>query len=215
MNVLCFPTGPYATNMYIIGCKDAPNAVIVDPGEKSFEIVLNTMQEHSLKPVAIWLTHSHWDHIVDAAKIKRELSIPIYIHEEDRGNLEKPGSDGVPMAVPPFEGAKPDHLIKEGDILNVGNNSFKVIHTPGHTPGGVCFYCEREKILFSGDTFYRGLIGALSLPTSQAERVWPSLDKIALLPPDTVIYPGHGSSTTIKRESWLSDARKLGVVHKY
>lgn len=215
MNVLCIPTGPYATNMYIIYCKETSEAVIVDPGKKSLEIVLQAVQEHSLKPIAIWLTHSHWDHIVDAAKIKRELSLPIYMHEEDKGNLEKPGSDGVPMAVPPFEGTSPDHLIKDGDLLTVGKNSFKVIHTPGHTPGGICFYCEKEKILFSGDTFYRGLIGSLSLPTSQAERMWQSLEKIAPLHPDTVVFPGHGPSTTIKDEPWLANAKKLGVVHSY
>lgn len=213
MNVLCFPTGPHATNMYIICCKDTPDAVIVDPGVGSFEIVLETVRQHSLKLVAIWLTHSHWDHIVDAAKIKRELSLPIYVHEEDKGNLEQPGSDGVPMAVPTIEGTTPDHLIKDGDLLTVGKFSFKVIHTPGHTPGGVCFYCEKEKTLFSGDTFYRGLIGSLSLPTSQAERMWQSLDKIATLPPDTVVFPGHGPSTTIKDEPWLPKAKKVGVVH--
>ena len=213
MNVLCFPTGPYATNMYIICCKDTRDAVIVDPGVESFEMVLEAVRQHSLKPVAIWLTHSHWDHIVDAAKIKRELSLPIYMHEEDKGNLEKPGSDGVPMAVPTIEGTTPDHLIKDGDLLTVGKFSFKVIHTPGHTPGGVCFYCEKEKTLFSGDTFYRGLIGSLSLPTSQAERMWQSLDKIATLPPDTAVFPGHGPSTTIKDEPWLSKAKKMGVVH--
>lgn len=213
MNVLCFPTGPFGTNMYIICCEDTHDAVIVDPGVKSFEIVLEAIRQHSLRPVAIWLTHSHWDHIVDAAKIKRELSLPIYMHEEDRANLEKPGSDGVPMAVPAFEGTTPDHLIKDGDLLAVGKISFKVIHTPGHTPGGVCFYCEKEKTLFSGDTFYRGLIGSLNLSTSQPERMWPSLDKVAKLPPDTVVFPGHGPSTTIKDESWLSNPKEKGVVH--
>lgn len=213
MKVLSFPTGPYATNMYIICCKDIPDAVIVDPGAKSLEMILKTVQEHSLKPIAIWLTHSHWDHIVDAAKIKKEFSLPIYMHEEDRGNLEKPGSDGVPMAVPVFEGTTPDHLIKDGDLLTVGKFSFKVIHTPGHTPGGVCFYCQKEKTLFSGDTFYRGLIGSLSLPTSQAERMWQSLAKIAILPSDTIVFPGHGPSTIIKDEPWLSNAKKMGVVH--
>jgi glyoxylase-like metal-dependent hydrolase (beta-lactamase superfamily II) len=199
--------------MYIICCKDTPDAVIIDPGVGSFEMVLEAIRQHSLKPVAIWLTHSHWDHIVDAAIIKRKISLPIYVHEEDKGNLEKPGSDGVTMAVPTIEGTTPDHLIKDGDLLTVGKFSFKVIHTPGHTPGGVCFYCEKEKTLFSGDTFYRGLIGSISLPTSQAERMWQSLDRIATLPPDTVVFPGHGPSTTVKDEPWLPKAKKMGVVH--
>lgn len=217
MKVLCFPTafppGPYAEKMYIIYCEKTLDTVIVDPGMESFEMVLETIGQHSLKPVAIWLTHSHWDHIVDAAKIKREFLLPIYIHEEDRGNLEKPGSDGVPIAIPTVEGTTPDHMIKDGDILTVGKASFKVIHTPGHSPGSVCFYCEKEEILLSGDTIYRGLIGAINLPTGQAERIWPSLDKLAVLPLTTVVFPGHGPSTTIKEEPWLPKAKEMGVVH--
>lgn len=219
MNVLCvpaaFPPRPYGTNMYIIWCKDTHAAVIVDPGMETFNMVLEAVRQYSLNPIAIWITHSHWDHIVDAAKVKREFSLPVFVHEEDRGNLENPGSDGVPMAVPTIEGITPDHLLKDGDLLTVGKISFKTIHTPGHTPGGVCFYCREEKKLFSGDTFYRGLIGNLTLTTGQAERMWPSLDRISTLPSDTVVFPGHGPSTTIKNEPWLSEAKKKGVVHEY
>ena len=150
MNILFFPTGAYATNMYIICCKDTFDAVIIDPGVGGFEIVLEVVQQHSLKPTAIWLTHSHWDHIVDAAKMKRELSLPIYVHEEDKGNLEKPGSDEVPMAIPTIEATEPDHLIKDGDLLKVGKCIFKVIHTPGHTPGGVCSIAKGKNIDFRG-----------------------------------------------------------------
>jgi len=219
MNVLCvpaaFPPRPYGTNMYIIWCKDTHDAVIVDPGMETFNMVLEAVRQYSLNPIAIWITHSHWDHIVDAAKVKREFSLPVFVHEEDRGNLKNPGSDGVPMAVPAIEGITPDRLLKDGDLLTVGKISFRTIHTPGHTPGGVCFYCREEKKLFSGDTFYRGLIGNLTLTTGQAERMWASLDKISMLPPDTVVFPGHGPSTTIKDEPWLSEAKKKGVIHEY
>lgn len=209
MNVLCFPTGPYATNMYIIYCKETSDAVIIDPGLSGFDKIVEAVKQYSLKPSAVWLTHTHWDHIVDAAKVKRELALPIYVNEEDQGNLIRPGSDKVPMIIPKFEGTTPDHLIKEGDILTVGKLSFEVIHTPGHSPGGVCFYCESQKILISGDTFFRRSIGALNLPTSESERMWPSLDKIAKLPPETTIFPGHGQQTTIKDEPWLSKAKKI------
>src|SRR5271156_1719513 len=88
MNVLCFPAElppkPYGTNMYIIWCKDTHDAVIVDPGMETFNIVLEAVRQYSLNPVAIWITHSHWDHIVDAAKIKREFSLPVFVYEEDR-----------------------------------------------------------------------------------------------------------------------------------
>lgn len=219
MNVLhfpsAFPPAPYAENMYIIYCEKTLEAVIVDPGVECFKMVLEVVRQHSLKPIAIWLTHSHWDHIVDAAKVKREYSLPIYIHEKDRGNLEKPGSDGVPIAISRVEGTTADHLIQDNEILTVGKTSFKVIHTPGHSPGSTCFYCEKENILLSGDTMYRGLIGAINLPTGQPERIWPSLDKLAVLPLTTIIFPGHGPSTTVKEEPWLPKAREMGIIHEY
>jgi glyoxylase-like metal-dependent hydrolase (beta-lactamase superfamily II) len=122
LNVLCvpaaFPPKPYGTNMYIIWCKDTRDAVIVDPGMETFNTVLETVRQYSLNPVGIWITHSHWDHIVDAAKVKREFSPPVFMHEEDRGNLENPGSDGVQMAVPAVEGVIPDHLIKDEPWLS-------------------------------------------------------------------------------------------------
>ncbi len=200
MHILCFPTPPYSTNMYLVYSEKTKEAVIIDPGMGSFEIVSNFLKKHSLNPAAVWLTHSHWDHIVDATKVKKGLSLPIYIHKDDAKNLEWPGSDKVPMAVPEFEGVIPDHLIADDEILKIGEFFFKVIHTPGHSPGGVCFYCETEKILFSGDTLFQGAIGSICLPTSEPHRMRQSLERLAFLPPDTKVFPGHGPSTTIGAE---------------
>ncbi len=83
----------------------------------------------------------------------------------------------------------------------------KVIHTPGHSPGGVCFYLPSEKILFSGDTLFRGTIGNLSLPTARPDLMWDSLKKLAALPPETKVYPGHGGPTTISAEKWIAHAK--------
>lgn len=200
MQILCFPTGPYSTNMYIIYSEKTGEAVIVDPGVKGFETACSAIERYSLRPKAIWLTHSHWDHIVDVAKIQKALSLPTYVHPMDQANLEFPGIDEISMAVPKFEGAKADHLIIDGDILNLGEFSFTVIHTPGHSPGGVCFYCKVEHTLLSGDTLFQNAIGSISLPTSDPQQMKKSLQKLALLPPLTKVYPGHGPSTTIENE---------------
>lgn len=209
MNIICFPTGPLSTNCYVLSCPETHEAVIIDPGLGSFTKIIQEIKKHQLKPIAIWLTHTHWDHIGEAAKIKKEFSIPIYVHQEDHYNLENPGSDRVPMIGPSIEGVVADHLLKEGDFLTIGKISFRVIHTPGHSPGGVCFYSEQQKTLISGDTFFQRSIGTLNLPTSEPDRMWPSLEKLAVLPSDTTVFPGHGPKTTIGDEKWLKNAKKI------
>ncbi|MCH9620925.1 MAG: Hydroxyacylglutathione hydrolase GloC [Chlamydiia bacterium] len=207
MHIDSFPTGPFDTNVYIIYLEQSRDAIIIDPGFNSFSRILEIIKNKSLKPQAIWLTHSHWDHVSDVAPLKKELSIPIYIHGEDKQNLIEPGSDKLPMLVPLFEKATPDHIIKDYEILNLGNLEFKVIHTPGHSPGSVCFYNEKENTLISGDTIFKGAIGSLSLPTGEPKRMWPSLEKLAKLPAETKVYPGHGPSTVLENEKWILDAK--------
>jgi hydroxyacylglutathione hydrolase len=207
MHVFTFPTGPFDTNTYILSSERTLDAVIIDPGVGSYATLIKEINKKSLKPTAIWLTHSHWDHIGDAAGIKKEFNIPIYIHNDDKENLENPGSDGLTMPVQKIEGVIPDHLIKDGDILFIDDISFLVIHTPGHSPGGVCFYSEKENVLISGDTLFKDGMGSLSLPTSQPKKMRPSLKKLSGLPPDTVVYSGHGPKTILKDESWLQNLK--------
>lgn len=208
MIIQTFPSGPFETNAYIAACPTSRQAVIIDPAAGSFSSIANYISKHSLKPIAIWLTHSHWDHIVDTAAVKAKYGVPVFIHALDTGNLENPGSDRLPCWVV-IEGVVPDGNFAEGDHLKVGDLDFQVIHTPGHTPGGVCFYCPSEKVLISGDTLFKGSIGNLSFPTARPDLMWPSLDKLARLPPDTRVFPGHGPATTIQAESWLPRAREI------
>lgn len=208
MIIQAFPSGPFATNAYVIACPQTRQAVIIDPAPGSFSSIVNFITDHSLQPMAIWLTHSHWDHIVDTAAVKAQYSIPVAIHVLDVANLEHPGADRLPCWVT-IEGVAPDRLLKEGDILTCGDLQFEVIHTPGHTPGGVCFYCLKEGVLISGDTLFKGTIGNLSFPTCQPEAMWASLDKLAKLPGHVRIFPGHGPATTIGQETWLPKAREI------
>ncbi len=146
--------------------------------------------------------------MADAKALKDQFALEIYIHLEDARNLENPGSDGLPLFFA-IEGVEPDHLLQEGTVFSVGELRLQVLHTPGHTPGCVCFWLPYNKVLFSGDTLFQGTIGNLSFPTARPALMWPSLKKLAVLPPDTKVFPGHGGPTTIGQESWISNAEEL------
>lgn len=208
MSYAVFPSGPFETNAYVLFCPITHEAVFIDPAPGSFSALTQFIDQNHLSPKGIWLTHTHWDHIADAAKLIRRYLIPVAVHSEDRKNLEDPGSDGLPCWID-IERATPKILLEAGQILTLGDLQIKVIHTPGHTPGGVSFYLAREKLLFSGDTLFAGTIGNLSFPTARPALMWKSLELLAKLPSDTLVLPGHGPSTTIGQERWLANAEEL------
>lgn len=204
-----FPSGPFSTNAYLVACAKTHEAAILDPAPDSFFSIQDDLAIHGFKAQKILLTHSHWDHIADASKLKEHYSIPIYVHSLDAPNLQQPGVDGLPCWLD-IPAVQPDVLLEEGMQIPLGNLKFHVLHTPGHSPGSVCFYEPKLHLLFSGDTLFKGSIGNISFPTSQPSNMWPSLNKLAHLPPDTRVFPGHGPETTIGNEaSWISDAKKL------
>lgn len=203
-----FPSGPFETNAYLLGCNEKKEGVFIDPAPDSSQPLTQAAEKHHLKITSIFLTHSHFDHIGDVAALKQAAQLPLYVHPADAENMRNPGSDGLPLMFP-IDGAEPDHLLEEGQKLHVGTLTLEVIHTPGHTPGGVCFYLSQEKTLISGDTLFKGSIGNLSFPTANPEAMWTSLQKLAKLPPETRVYPGHGPSTTIGEEPWLENAKQF------
>ena len=172
---------------------------MVDPAQGSTREILEEAARHHFTIDAILLTHSHWDHIADLSLLKERTGAPIYVHAADARNVELPGTDFLPLFFP-IQGTHPDRLLKEGDEIRIGQIVFEVIHTPGHSPGGVCFFCRAEKILIAGDTLFCGGIGRIDLPTSQKKQMQASLAKLALLPADTRVIPGHGEDTTIAKE---------------
>jgi hydroxyacylglutathione hydrolase len=183
-------------------------AAIIDPGFSSSAALIPIIEKHHLQLSAILLTHSHWDHIAEVALWRQKFDVPVYLHPLDQSNLEQPGSDRLrmPRHIESYHGSLP---LSEGQEILIGFHSLIVIHTPGHSPGGVCFYNAADAVLFSGDTLFRGTIGNLSFPTSVPTQMWPSLHKLAALPGKTVVYPGHGETTTIAAENWLNDAEKM------
>jgi len=202
------PSGPFATNAILITCETTSKAIAIDPAPSSRELLLQKAKERSATIEAIYLTHSHWDHIADANALKEALSVPIHIHPLDRKNLEEPGSDSLPLFIP-IEGTQGARDLLPGQDHSVGDHHFTVIHLPGHSPGGVGLYFEKEHVLIAGDTLFKGAIGRLDLPTAEPDKMWDSLKRLSELPKETIVYPGHGDPTTIGNESWLSRAKEI------
>lgn len=203
MFIKIFTSGPIDTHSYLIACPETKEAAVIDAPQGVTSSVLEEVKRQHLTVKMVLITHSHWDHTADAAELKKSLEVPLYIQPLDEPNLIRPGSDGLPLYFP-IEGVKADGFLKEGDVLHVGTLKIKVIETPGHSPGGVSLWIPKEKVLFSGDTLFQGTMGRVDFPMSNRLLMWESLKKLAKLPPETKVYPGHGPSTTIGAEAWIS-----------
>lgn len=182
MNIKTIKVGELKTNCYIvIGDQEA---LVIDPG---FEMEKIQKETAGLNIKAVILTHGHYDHVTEAFK----MNAPVWIGEKDE----------VMMSY--STNRKADRLLKEGETFDIGYLSFDIISTPGHTPGGLCLYNEKEKVVFTGDTLFAGDYGRTDLPGSSEAEMLVSLKKLLKLPPETRVYPGHGYSTTIGDEKNL------------
>jgi glyoxylase-like metal-dependent hydrolase (beta-lactamase superfamily II) len=208
MIVYKFPSGPLETNAILFGCAETKRGAVIDPSLGSTEAILAQAAESGLVIEKILLTHSHWDHFADAHALKTRTSALLFVHPSDAKNVEHPGSDGIPLMFP-IHPVKPDRLLTEGEVLQVGGLQLEVIHSPGHSPGSVCFYLRDQNLLFSGDTLFNGSIGNLHLPTAEPLHMWDSLRKLAALPKETRVVPGHGPDTAIGKEGWLERAEEI------
>lgn len=172
--------GSYENNCYIVACPRSGECAIIDPAAEA-QRILNGVKGKRVSYILI--THGHMDHIGALEEVRRNTGAPVGIHEADSRSLQDP----------------PDFFLLDGQIIKFGDINLKAIHTPGHTPGGVCFLSG--KILFSGDTIFPNGPGNTSLPGSDYQLILKSIhSKIFVLPDDTVIYPGHGLETTVGRE---------------
>ena len=188
------------TNCYIVQDEKTKETMVIDPGsepEKIFE-VLDIMEP---KVKYIFLTHCHGDHIGAVNDIKNKYGGKILISREDSiGLYDETISLAYYINIPNPE-LEADSRVDDGDLIHIGDLEFKVIATPGHTKGGLCLYCEQEKLVFTGDTLFSGTWGRTDLPTGSFEDIIKSIMyKLLVLPDETIVYPGHGRSTMIKEE---------------
>ncbi|MHB9144401.1 MAG: MBL fold metallo-hydrolase [Symbiobacteriia bacterium] len=198
------PVGPYQANCYLVGDEVTGEAVLVDPGDEAGRL-LAWVHEHGLRITHILLTHGHLDHIGAVAAVKAATGAKVCIHSGDALMLADPQRNMSAYSSHPVTAPPPDVVLEDDQVITVGGLRFKVLHTPGHTPGGVCFLVTDgegdPKLLLSGDTLFAGSIGRTDLPGGNLDELLTSArEQLLVLPEDLPVYPGHGESTNVGDE---------------
>ncbi len=210
MLVAGFPAGSYRTNCYVVAPAAGEACIVIDPGQHAVEPLEETLTKHRLTPVAVLLTHGHFDHTFSVAPVCDGHDIPAWIHPGDRALLSDPGKGMSAEASTIFGGRltmrEPADVreLVDGADLELAGLTLRVEHAPGHTPGSIVFSGETGdgvEILFAGDTLFAGSIGRTDLPGGDMEQMRTSLRSVFLPRADAaVVLPGHGAATTVGRE---------------
>jgi len=202
MKILTFKNNSMGQNIYMCHCEETGEGIIIDAGCSTADekAIMKVINENGITVKAILLTHGHYDHLIAVEKIKKLTNAEVYCHASEKQFLENPEFNlswrtGRNISV------VPDKLLNDSDVLTFGTISLKVLHTPGHTPGGVCYYSEKACSLFSGDTLFKGSVGRTDLPLGDHDKLMRNIAaKLLVLPDETVVYPGHGNNTDIRHE---------------
>ncbi len=190
--------GPLGVNCYIIGCEETKEGIVIDPGDDA-ERIIAALSGHGLKIVHVLNTHGHFDHIGGNRPVLQATGADLLIHEADVPFLSIADKTAALYGLKGKNSPPPDGFLNDNMIIFVGSFEFKVLHTPGHTPGGCCFH--GNGIVVTGDTLFADSVGRTDLPGGSNETLLKSIrDKLMGLPDETVVYPGHGPATTIGRE---------------
>jgi glyoxylase-like metal-dependent hydrolase (beta-lactamase superfamily II) len=198
MKVECITVGPFEVNCYV-AWNARPDALVIDPGADA-ERILDFLDHYGLQVAVYLLTHGHADHVSALAPLHRARPAPIAMHPLDQRWAFGPDNQIPPYYAVPDAPERVARPMREGQRWEDAGLAYEVIETPGHTPGGVCLYLPLEKTLFAGDTLFRGSVGRTDRPGASARVLTESLRKLARLPDDVVVYPGHGPATTIGEE---------------
>jgi len=213
VNVVGIPNGTFAENCYLVIADAARECAIVDPGEEA-DRILQEVDRRGARPVGIWLTHAHLDHVLGAAAVRAATGAPLYLHAADL-----PLYDHVPeqalafgLPAPAARLPAPDRNWVHGDVVRVGAEEFQVRHAPGHSPGHVVLV--GPGVVFCGDLLFQGSIGRSDLPGGDSDTLMRSIERELLSLPDaTIVYSGHGPETTIgverRTNPFLTGAARL------
>lgn len=203
MRLFAHRVEPFDNGMYVVA-DDRGAAILIDPSRGEHE-AMSTIRDHGLTLLEILNTHGHQDHVFDNARVKEETRARLAIHSADAYRLD-PTTRPTGLLEPPKSVA--DDLIAEGPLTYLRDVKIEALHTPGHTEGSVCFYLPADGLLFSGDVLFAGNVGRIDLPGGDARQMESSLARVATLPPETRVFPGHGPATTIGGElRWLKGFR--------
>ncbi|KUI19965.1 MBL fold metallo-hydrolase [Mycobacterium sp. GA-2829] len=209
MLITGFPAGMLACNCYVLAQRPGSDAIVVDPGQRAMAPLRRVLDEHRLTPAAVLLTHGHIDHIWSAQKVADTYGCPAYIHPDDRFMLTDPIKGFGPKVGQLLLGAlfrEPKQVVelqRDGEVLDLGEMTVTVDHTPGHTKGSVVFRlaADRSQVALTGDTLFRNSVGRTDLPGGSGRDLLGSiLTKLLVLDDDTVVLPGHGPKSTIGTE---------------
>ena len=200
MEITVLTVGPVYTNCYIVNKEGSASCLVVDPGDEG-EKIASYIKKKNLSCEGILLTHGHFDHITGVSELISLVGGKVYACEKERELLMDPQLNASALTGQEVA-LEPEILLRDDQHFEAAGLAFRVIHTPGHTKGGCCYYSEEEKILFSGDTIFMESIGRTDLPTGNGRELLDSVrNKVLTLPDDVKIYPGHGPETNVAYEA--------------
>ncbi len=205
MKINHYVVGMVQTNCYIVINDESKECFIIDPGASGKQLAEKIKQD-SLKPVAVLLTHGHFDHVAAAEDLAKEFDIKIYAHEAEAATLHDPQKN-VSWMIGCKESYDADVFLKDEEVITLAGFAIKVLHTPGHTEGGCCYYVADENVVFTGDTLFAQSVGRTDFPGGSMSQIVRSIKEKILtlneagnLETDIMVYPGHNDPTTIETE---------------
>ncbi len=200
IKVYSYQVGPVCTNCYFAVNTETKETLIIDPGAAA-NYLIEQIEKEELHPVAVLLTHGHFDHATAASSVAEHFGVKIYAHEKEKETLENPALNLCAMTGETGLVFHADVFVKDGEMLDLAGFSIRVLHTPGHTVGGVCYYFIKENVLFSGDSLFCESIGRTDFPKgSMSDLIRSVKEKLLVLPEYVRVYPGHNEETTIEHE---------------
>jgi glyoxylase-like metal-dependent hydrolase (beta-lactamase superfamily II) len=194
------PVGMLQCNCSIFGDETSKEAIVIDPGD-DIAAIEAVLARHGLRCKAIVITHAHIDHIGGAQKLKASTGAPVYMNAADQELYDHLDVQAAWLGIAPPEQTDIDVATREGETLSLAEETFHVVHTPGHTQGSLCLWIPSQGKLIAGDTLFRESVGRTDLPGGDSRQIVASIrEKLFQLPDSTVVYPGHGPSTSIAHE---------------